>query len=148
MMSTVLDRRGSPAPTENPGAPSPPEHTAQPSRSPYRIHLRRDVASELGRYVSAITAKTASGWEPHRGNAGAPELVIDLSDAAQVPLSPLVLLVDLLRGVVGHGTTITLSGVRPMILGSLVAYGVPEDVVVIDNRGRRWVNGDRRRTDT
>ncbi|WP_459722118.1 hypothetical protein [Actinophytocola sp. KF-1] len=105
------------------------------------------MAAELGRYVSAITAKTAATWEAE-GNAGVPhELVIDLSDAAQVPLSQLVLLVDLLRGVVGHGTTITLSGVRPMILGSLVAYGVPEGVVVIDNRGRRWATGDRRRTD-
>jgi hypothetical protein len=57
-----------------------------------------------------------------------------------VPQAQLILLVTLLRSIVGPDTPITLSGVRPMNLGSLVAYDLPGDVVVVDTRGRTWSN--------
>lgn len=101
-------------------------------RLPLRITLSREVARELGRYVSAIADTVRDAEEKPR------EVDIDLSEAVELPQAQLVLLVNLVRAIVGDGTTITLSGVRPMNVGSLVAFGLPEDVVVIDSRGRRW----------
>jgi hypothetical protein len=101
-------------------------------RPPLRITLSREVARELGRYVSAIADTVRDAEEKPR------ELDIDLSEAVELPQAQLVLLVNLVRAIVGDGTTITLSGVRPMNVGSLVAFGLPGDVVVIDSRGRRW----------
>jgi hypothetical protein len=112
-------------------------------RPPFRIRPTREVARELGRYLPAITAQARAAFGTRRGTgaAGEPgELVIDLSHATALPQAQLILLVTLLRGIVGDGTTITLSGVRPMVLGSLVAFDLPGDVVVVDTRGRRWTN--------
>lgn len=128
-MPTALDVRGQPAPTEK------PDPTALPP--PRRLRLTRDVAKNLGRYVPAITAKLRAEFDTH----GAPgELEIDLSDATEVPQSQLTFLITLLRRAIGDGTTITLSGVRPMVLHSLTTHGLPDDVVVADTRGRRWTN--------
>lgn len=138
-MPTARDIRDQRAPTENPVAP--PQHASKPSRRVFRIHPTRDVARELGRYVSPIAAKVRATFDIHRGAGDAEEpseLIIDLSHAAQLPQAQLTLLLNLLRPIVGDGTTITLSGVRPMILGSLVAFDLPDDVVVVDTRGRRW----------
>jgi hypothetical protein len=107
----------------------------------FRIALTRDVAEELGRYLTPITAAVRATFDAHRattGTAAPAELVIDLTDAARLPQAQLTLLLTLLRPIVGDGTTITLSGVRPMILGALVAFDLPDDVVVTGTRGRRW----------
>ena len=110
--------------TLSPGVPDPPH----PGRG-----------GQLDRYVPAIAAKARAIFDTHRGDAEEPsELIIDLSHAAELPQSQLILLVTLLRRIVGDGPTITLSGVRPMILGSLVGFGLPDDVVVVDTRGREW----------
>jgi hypothetical protein len=144
MMPTTLDTRDQLAPTENPGAPLLPQHDlSKPVRPTFRIQPTRDVARELGRYLSAIAAKVQATFDTHRGTGDAEEpseLVIDLSHATELPQAQLILLVTLLRRIVGDRTTITLSGVRPMILGSLVAFDLPKDVVVVDTRGRRWTN--------
>lgn len=139
-MPTALD------PAVNPVAP--PLHAPRLSRRVLRIQPTRDVAGQLGRYVSAIAAKVRATFGT--GKAGEPsELIIDLSRAAELPQAQLTLLLSLLRHIVGNGTTITLSGVRPMILGSLVAFDLPDDVVVVDTRGRRWTSAsDHRRADT
>lgn len=143
-MPATLDTRDQLTPTQNPGAPPLPRHDlSQPVRPTFRIQPTRDVASELGRYLSAIAAKVQATFDTHRGTGDAEvpsEVIIDLSHAAELPQAQLILLVTLLRRIVGNGTTITLSGVRPMILGSLVAFDLPEDVVVVDTRGRRWTN--------
>ncbi|MFI7672231.1 hypothetical protein [Actinophytocola sp. NPDC049390] len=103
-------------------------------RPALRIRPTRDVAGQLGRYVSAIVAKVRAAYDT--GEPG--ELVIDLSHAATVPQAQLILLLNLLRPIVGNDTRITLSGMRPMNLGSLVGYDLPDNVVVVDTRGRRW----------
>lgn len=143
-MPTALDTRDQLAPTENPGGPPlPHHHVSTPSRPALRIQPPRDVARELGRYVSAIAAKVRATFDTYRGTGDAEkpsEVIIDLSHAAELPQAQLILLVTLLRRIVGNGTTITLSGVRPMILGSLVAFDLPDNVVVVDTRGRRWTN--------
>ncbi|HUQ54818.1 MAG TPA: hypothetical protein VM306_04155 [Lentzea sp.] len=58
--------------------------------------------------------------------------------APTVPGAQLVMLVKLLRRTLGKGVLIELAGVKPTILGSLVAFGIPLDVAVIDSRGRPW----------
>lgn len=113
----------------------PDPAVSESARPPFRITLTREVARELGRYIPAITDKVRAAAEKPR------ELEIDLSEAAELPQAQLVLLVSLLRAVVGNGTTITLSGVRPRNVGWLVAYDLPGDVVVIDSRGRRYAGG-------
>lgn len=116
-----------------------PRHTV-------RIHPTREVAGQLGRYVSAIAADVRAAYDNRHdtGSAEEPgELIIDLSHAAVLPQAQLTLLVNVVRPIVGAGTTITLSGVRPMILGSLVAFDLPGDVVVVDTRGRRWTRAGR-----
>jgi hypothetical protein len=128
-MTTALAPRGQPAVHALPHVPSP---SAGPT---LRIQPSREVAGQLGRYVSAIAAKVRAAYDDADEPA---ELIIDLSHAAEVPQAQLTLLVNVLRPIVGHDTTITVSGVRPMILGSLVVYDLPDDVVVVDTRGRRW----------
>jgi hypothetical protein len=64
-MATTLDTRGQLTPTENP----PP----QPARRVLRIQPTRDVARELGRYVSAIAAKVRATFVTRRGAGDAEE---------------------------------------------------------------------------
>lgn len=109
-------------------------------RSPYRLTLTPEVASRLGRYVSALVAKTRAAFEQRRatrGAAGPDRLLIDLSDVVTVPGAPLVLLLNLLRQALGDDVTITVAGARPAVTGALAA-DLPDDVVLIDARGRRW----------
>ena len=68
------------------------------------------------------------------------KLTIDLTGAPTAPAAQLVLLVRLLRRTLGDGVLIELSGVTPMIRTSLVVFGVPRDVAVIDSRGRSWTS--------
>lgn len=134
-MPTALDVRGQAAPTEK------PDPTALPP--PRGLRLTRDVAKHLGRYVPAVTAKLRAELDTHQGPSDAVEpieLDIDLSDATEVPQSQLALLLTLLRRTIGNGRTITLSGVRPMVLNSLTTHGLPDDILVVDTRGRRWTN--------
>ncbi|TDQ00432.1 hypothetical protein [Labedaea rhizosphaerae] len=141
-MRTTLDTRDRLAPTKNPGAPPLPRHdVSQPVRPTLRIRLTRDDTRELGRYLSTIARRVRAAIDAHRGADGAEEpgeFIIDLSDATELPQAQLILLVTLLRRTVGSGTTFTLCGVRPMLLGSLVAFDLPDDVVVVDTTGRRW----------
>ena len=123
--------------TESRSALSRPQHTSHPSRPTLRIRPSRNVTAELGRYVSVMVAKVRETFD----DADEPgELVIDLSQAAELPQAQLTLLLNLLRPVVGTGTVITLSGVRPMVLGSLVGFDLPDGVVVVDTRGRTWTS--------
>jgi ABC-type transporter Mla MlaB component len=102
-----------------------------------RIRPSRHVAGQLGRYVSVIVAKVREAFD----DAEEPgELVIDLSQAIELPQAQLTLLLNLLRPAVGYGTVITLSDVRPMVLGSLVGFDLPDGVVVVDTRGRTWTS--------
>lgn len=105
---------------------------------PYRLWLTPEVARHLGRHLSPIVATVRAAFD-ERGTTGAADrLTIDLSAATDVPSAQLVLLVTLLRNALGGGVEITLSGVRPMVLGGLVTFDLPDDVVLIDARGRRW----------
>lgn len=106
-----------------------------------RLRMSSDVARELGRYISPIVAKVRSAFDERRRTQGSDEpdaLTIDLSDASTVPGAQLILLVNLLRDTLGTSVVITLSGVRPMIMGSLVTFDLPRDLRVIDARGREW----------
>ena len=110
-------------------------------RAPYRLRLAPEVAGQLGRYLSPIVATMRTEFEGRRQarEPGAGDrLVIDLSAAATVPSAQLVVLVNLLRAALGNEVEIGLSGVRPMVLGSLVSFDLPHDVAVLDARGRRW----------
>jgi hypothetical protein len=116
--------------TESRGALTRPRQTL-------RIRPSRHVAGQLGRYVSVIVAKVREAFD----DAEEPgELVIDLSQAIELPQAQLTLLLNLLRPAVGYGTVITLSDVRPMVLGSLVGFDLPDGVVVVDTRGRTWTS--------
>lgn len=65
-------------------------------------------------------------------------ITADLVGAPTAPGVQLVLLVELLRRALGDDVLIELSGVTPMIRASLVAFGVPGNVIVTDSRGRSW----------
>ena len=146
-MPTALDIRDQPAPTENPTAP--PQYASKPSQRAFRIQPTRDVARELGRYVSAIVAKVRATLDTHRGTGDAEEpseLIIELSHATQLPTgatdpSPHPVATRR-RQRHDHHTV----GRAPMVLGSLVAFDLPDDVVVVDTRGRRWTNARRTAT--
>jgi len=133
-MSTTLETRGQPTPP----TATPLRHpTPEPATPALRIRLTANVAKHLGRYVSAIAAKLQAEFDTRRGTG---DLIIDLSQAAEVPSAQLLLLITLSRRIIGHGPTITLSGLRPMTLGSLTTFDLPDDVVVVDARGRQWTN--------
>ena len=140
MMPTALETRGQPPPVVAPL----PRRATEPTRPALRIRLTADVAKHLGRNVSAIMAKLRAEFDTHRRTD---DLVIDLSDATEVPVAQLLLLVTMSRHIIGHAPTITLSGVRPMVLGPLTAYDLPDNVVVVDARGRQWTNTPDERPD-
>ena len=103
-----------------------------PPRGTFRLRLAPAEVRELGRYLSAIVAKVRATTHPIG------KLTIDLAGAPTAPVAQVVLLVRLLRRTLGDGVTIELAGVTPMIRTSLVAFGLPADVTVIDSRGRSW----------
>jgi hypothetical protein len=112
-----------------------------PPRGTYRLRLTPDEVRELGKYLSAIVAgvRAAMVNDPdERDPHPIKKLTVDLSGAPTAPGAQLVLLARLLRRTLGNGVPIELSGVGPTILASLVAFGVPRDVVVIDSSGRPW----------
>src|SRR6476469_771014 len=111
--------------------------------APYRLRLTPAVAAALGRYLSPIVAQVRAEFEDRRRTPSPDEtdrITSDLSGAPTVPGAQLILLVTLLRHAIGNNVDITLSGVKPAILGSLVAFDIPPDVVLIDSRGRRWTS--------
>lgn len=112
-------------------------------RGIYRLRLTTDEVRELGKYLSVIVARVRAAMtddpdEPERHSIK--KLTIDLAGAPTAPGAQLILLVKLLRRTLGSGVLIELSGVRPTILTSLVAFGIPREVAVIDSRGRPWTN--------
>jgi hypothetical protein len=113
-----------------------------PPRRTFRLRLAPHEVRELGRYLSVIVARVRAAMtdvdEP--GPHSIRKLTIDLAGAPTAPGAQLVLLVRLLRRTLGNGVLIELSGVRPTILTSLVAFGIPRDVTVIDARGRPWTD--------
>lgn len=114
-----------------------------PPRGTYRLRLMPDEVRQLGKYLSVIVARVRTALADDTGTPdlqSIEKLTIDLAGAPTVPGAQLVLLVSLLRRVLGNGVLIELSGVRPTILVSLVAFGIPPDVAVIDSRGRPWTN--------
>jgi hypothetical protein len=67
-----------------------------------------------------------------------PDLVVDLSAVPpSSAVAPLLFLVHLLRRLVGGGK-IDIIGVTPALVGGLTAFELPNNVTVIDVRGRRW----------
>lgn len=108
-----------------------------PPGGTYRLRLAAAEVRELGRYLSAIVARVRAAM-PGEGPHPIRKLTIDLAGAPTTPVAQLVLLVRLLRRTLGDGVTIELAGVTPMIRTSLVAFGLPGEVTVIDSRGRSW----------
>ncbi|NGY65125.1 hypothetical protein G7043_40075 [Lentzea sp. NEAU-D13] len=114
-----------------------------PPRGTYRLRLTPDEVRELGKYLSVIVAKVRAAMtdDPDEPDLHSiKKLTVDLAGAPTAPGAQLVLLVKLLRRTLGNGVLIELSGVRPTILASLVAFGIPRDVTVIDPRGRPWTS--------
>lgn len=114
-----------------------------PPRATYRLRLSEDEVRELGKYLSVIVARVRAALKDDTGTPdlhSIEKLTIDLAGAPTAPGAQLILLITLLRRVLGNGVLIELSGVRPTILASLVAFGIPRDVAVIDSRGRPWTN--------
>jgi hypothetical protein len=60
-----------------------------------------------------------------------------LGSAGEHAVAPLLFLVHLLRHLVGDGK-IDVVGVTPAFVGALTAFELPDDVTVINVRGRRW----------
>ncbi|KOV87906.1 hypothetical protein [Nocardia sp. NRRL S-836] len=111
--------------------------TKSPPRGTYRLRLASHEVHELGRYLSAIAARVRAMTDRPEGHP-IEKLTVDLAGAPAAPVAQLVLLGRLLRQALGGGVLLELAGVTPMIYTSLVAFGVPRDVTVIDTRGRRW----------
>jgi hypothetical protein len=66
------------------------------------------------------------------------EVTVDLSAVPPIPAcAPLLLLFRLLRRVVSRTTKLVVVGVNPALTACLVA-GLPDDVLVVDQTGRRW----------
>ena len=110
-----------------------------PPRGTFRLRLTPDEVRELGKYLSVIVAKVRAAMtdDPDEPDLHSiKKLTVDLAGALTAPGAQLVMLVRLLRRTLGNGVLIELSGVRPTILASLVAFGIPQDVTVIDSRGR------------
>jgi ABC-type transporter Mla MlaB component len=111
-----------------------------PPRGTYRLRLAPHEVRELRKYLSVIVARVRAAMadvgEP--GPHSIKKVTIDLAGAPTAPGAQLVVLVRLLRRTLGEGVLIELSGVTPTILTSLVAFGIPQDVTVIDSRGRPW----------
>jgi hypothetical protein len=49
-----------------------------------------------------------------------------------------VFLAGLLRRVLGPQVPVSLIGVNPALAAPLIGGGMPDDVTMIDTRGRRW----------
>lgn len=114
-----------------------------PPHGTYRLRLTPDEVRELGKYLSVIVARVRAAMtnDPDEPDLHSiKKLTIDLTGALTAPGAQLVMLVRLLRRTLGDGVLIELSGVGPMILTSLVAFGIPRDVTVIDSRGRPWTS--------
>ncbi|GHH39429.1 hypothetical protein [Lentzea cavernae] len=114
-----------------------------PPRGAHRLRLAPHEVRELRKYLSAIVSRVQAAMADDPDEPGLraiKKLTIDLDGAPSVPGAQLVMLVKLLRRKLGNGVLIELAGVRPTILGSLVAFGIPPDVTVIDSRGRPWTS--------
>ena len=114
-----------------------------PPQGTYRLRLAPDEVRELRKYLSVIVSRVRAAMtvDPHDPDLHSiKKLTIDLAGAPAVPGAQLVMLVKLLRRTLGNGVLVELSGVKPTILASLVAFGIPPDVAVIDSRGRPWTN--------
>lgn len=111
-----------------------------PPRGTYRLRLAPHEVRELGKYLSVIVGRVRAAMTEadESGPYSIKKLTIDLAGAPTAPGAQLVMLVRLLRRTLGNGVLIELSGVAPTILTSLVAFGIPRDVTVIDSRGRPW----------
>ncbi|WP_143035803.1 hypothetical protein [Lentzea fradiae] len=114
---------------------SPAEVQTSP-QGVYRLRLAPREVRELRKYLSVIVARVRAAMIGGSRTPG--KLVVDLDGATDVPVVQLVMLVKLLRRNLGGGVHIELSGVRPAVVGSLVAFGIPQDVSVTDSRGRAW----------
>jgi hypothetical protein len=73
------------------------------------------------------------------GGGGYTELLVDLSDVPTTACcAELVFLAGLLRRVLGPQVPVSLIGVNPALAAPLIGGGMPDDVMMIDTRGRRW----------
>ena len=115
--------------------PDPPAPGAD--QAPYELRLSAAVARELGRYLTPIVARVKHAITER--TATTDRLTIDLTDAAAVPGSSLITLITLLRHALGPDAVITLTGVRPQVVSTLVSFGLPHGTVVVDSKGRQWV---------
>jgi hypothetical protein len=105
--------------------------------APLRLMVTVDDIKSLHRRIPGLVGEvrqqfSSSPESPRR------DLVVDLSAVPPSPAAaPLLFLVHLLRRLVGDGK-VEVVGVTPALAGALTAYELPEDVTVIDVRGRRW----------
>jgi hypothetical protein len=100
------------------------------------ISLTADQAMSLQRSIPLVIAGVRRQLA---GRASAiVEVTVDLSAVPPIPAcAPLLLLFRLLRRVVGPTTKLVVVGVSPALTACLVA-GLPDDVLVVDQTGRRW----------
>jgi hypothetical protein len=105
--------------------------------APVRLVLTADDVETLHRRIPELVRRVrqqllSSPDGPRR------DLIVDLSAVPpSSTVAPLLFLVRLLRRLVGDGK-IDIIGVTPALVGALTAFELPDDVTVVDVRGRRW----------
>lgn len=113
--------------------PAPPRDGLAPSAADaHRVALQvsADEAAELYRTISALVSSARRQLAAHHGPAEV-EVVLDLSSVDSGPVTaPLLCIHGLLRRAVGPDSAITLTGVSPVLTAGLVAFGLPDGVVV------------------
>jgi len=105
--------------------------------APVRLEVTADDVKSLHRRIPELVSRvrqqlSSSPDGPRR------DLVVDLSPVRPSPaVAPLLFLLHLLCRLVGEDK-IDIIGVTPAFVGALTAFGLPNNVTVIDVRGRRW----------
>jgi hypothetical protein len=110
-------------------------HRCCPGRAAV-LHITADQARNLHRTIPVLVADIRQRLAGQRDELN---IMLDLSAVPPTPAAaPLLFLVNLLRRITSPNLEIVVVGVAPALAAAMTAYDLPQNVTLVDTRGRRW----------
>jgi hypothetical protein len=100
------------------------------------LHITADQVRNLHRTIPVLIADIRQRLAEQRDDL---DIMLDLSAVPPTPAAaPLLFLVNLLRRIASPNMEIVVVGVAPALAAAMTAYDLPQNVTLVDTRGRRW----------